>query len=69
MSTSAKTISKLASQEEMIKSLGRTDNIMAAIAVILFAGFVVSAYGAYWQGKYARHSYKKDTGTKSLALL
>jgi hypothetical protein len=66
---SQKVISKLASQEEMIKSLGRTDNIMAAIALIMLAGFVVTAYGAYWQGKYARYSYKKDTGTTSLALL
>ena len=49
---------------DALKSLAKTDNLLVALNVIMFVGVVASIYGAYWQGKYAKYSYEKDTHKK-----
>ena len=47
-------------QTDALKSLAKTDNLLVALNIIMLVGVVASIYGAYWQGRYARASYKKD---------
>ena len=48
-------------------SLAKTDDMLAVIGFIMLAGVIVSSYGAYWQGKYARASYKKECTLEALS--
>lgn len=47
-------------QADALKSLAKTDNLLVALNIIMLVGVLASIYGAYWQGRYARASYKKD---------
>ena len=43
-----------------LESLGRTDDMLAVIGVIMLAGVLVSSYGAFWQGRLAAAQFKKQ---------
>jgi hypothetical protein len=46
---------------EALKSLARTDNLLVVLNVVMLVGVIATIYGAYWQGKYAKYNYEKDT--------
>ena len=43
-----------------LESLGRTDDMLAVIGVIMLAGVLVSSYGAFWQGRLAAAQFKQQ---------
>jgi hypothetical protein len=43
-----------------LSALAKTDDILAIIGVIILGGVVISAYGAYWQGKVAQAQFARD---------
>ena len=43
-----------------MESLGRTDDILAVIGIIMLLGVLVQSYGSFWQGVYARAAYKNE---------
>lgn len=45
---------------QAMESLAKTDDMLAFIGIIMLAGVIVSSYGAYWQGKYAKASYNNE---------
>ncbi len=49
---------------EALKSLARTDDILAVIGIIMLAGVIVGMYGSYWQGKAAKEQYQSDVKNK-----
>lgn len=42
------------------EALAKTDDILAIIGIIILAGVVISAYGAYWQGRVAQAQFNRD---------
>jgi hypothetical protein len=57
-----------------LEALGRTDDMLAVIGVIMLLGVFFSSFGSYWQGVLARDEYYKvcektgncdDVGIKS----
>lgn len=50
---------------EALKSLAKTDNLLVALNIVMLVGVIATIYGAYWQGKYAKNSYKRDFERKS----
>lgn len=45
---------------DAMRSLGRTDDMLAVIGIIMLLGVIISSYGEYWQGVYAKASYKNQ---------
>jgi len=43
-----------------IESLARTDDMLAFIGIIMLFGVIISAYGAFWQGRLAAAQYKHE---------
>lgn len=41
-----------------LESLGRTDDMLAVIGIIMLVGVIVSSYGAFWQGRLAAAQFK-----------
>lgn len=41
-----------------LDSLGRTDDMLAIIGIIMLAGVIVSSYGAFWQGRLASAQFR-----------
>lgn len=52
-------------QTDALKSLAKTDNLLVVLNIVMLVGVIATIYGAYWQGKYAKASYKKDYERKS----
>ena len=50
---------------EALKSLAKTDNLLVALNIIMLVGVVASIYGAFWQGRYAKLSYEKESKNKN----
>ena len=55
-----KKLAASAAKFDAISSLARTDDMLAVIGVVMLLGVLFSSYGAYWQGRYARASFKKE---------
>ena len=51
---------KAARVDDAIMALGRTDNVLAVIGVILMSGVIASAYGAIWQGRLAQKQFNEQ---------
>ena len=47
-----------------LESLGRTDDMLAVIGIIMLAGVIVSSYGAFWQGRLAAAQFKDQCSCK-----
>jgi len=47
-----------------LESLGRTDDMLAVIGVIMLAGVLVSSYGAFWQGRLAAAQFQEKCSCK-----
>lgn len=43
-----------------IEAIGKTDEMLAVIGVIMIVGVIVSAYGSLWQGNLAKKQYKEQ---------
>jgi hypothetical protein len=43
-----------------IEAIGKTDEMLAVIGVIMIVGVIVSAYGSLWQGNLAKKQYKQE---------
>jgi hypothetical protein len=43
-----------------IEALGRTDDMLAVIGVIMLLGVFFSSFGSYWQGIMAREEYNNE---------
>lgn len=43
-----------------IEEIGKTDEMLAVIGVIMLLGVIVSAYGSLWQGNLARKQYNEE---------
>ena len=50
---------------DALKSLAKTDNLLVALNIVMLVGVIATIYGAYWQGRYAKASYKRDYERKS----
>jgi hypothetical protein len=59
-SSSVKSSMRGVAMNPALEALARTDDLLALIGIVILGGVIVSAYGAYWQGKIAKASYKKD---------
>lgn len=49
-----------------IEAIGKTDEMLAVIGVIMIIGVIVSAYGSLWQGNLARKQYKEECTPESM---
>ncbi len=47
-----------------LESLGRTDDMLAVIGIIMLVGVIVSSYGAFWQGRLAAAQFKDQCSCK-----
>lgn len=65
MSNKFKDVTSGIANNKALESLARTDDILALIGVIMIIGVIVSAYGSFWQGRYAKASFNNQCSSSS----